>query len=165
MWYALIDGRNSCEASTHLLWGTLDQIANELIDECRDLIDSMTEDMDEDEPEEEYGEDVASLEAFEDCEERTEEMIRNFSFSLSDLSIEVGGLAEGYPALVAAYAEYAEDKPALDEWRLIAHLEESEEVLSELDEELRSLNDGFGTDCEMNFFIPNESEDGPSSGS
>ena len=46
MWYALIDGRSSCVAMTHLAWGTLKDIANDLINECDLLIETMTEGMD-----------------------------------------------------------------------------------------------------------------------
>lgn len=159
MWYALIDERSSCDAFTQLSWGTLEDIANELINECNDLIGNMTMCMDDDEIEEEYGDDIAELEEFENCENYTEEMIRSFYFSISDCSVDVGCLVEGYPALVEAYAEYAEDKCTLDEWRLVPEIEEMDDNISELAEELRLLNDDCGTDCKMKYFIPNDFED------
>ena len=68
MWYSLIDGRSSCIAITHLAWGTLEDIANDLINECNMLIDTMTDGMDEDEIEEEYGDDIAEFKEFEDSD-------------------------------------------------------------------------------------------------
>lgn len=159
MWYSLIDGRSSCTAITHLAWGTLEDIANDLINECNMLIDSMTDGMDEDEIEEEYGDDLAEFKEFEDCKKHTEEMIRSFYFSIGDCTVDVGCLVQGYPELVEAYAEYAEDKWTLNEWRLVPEIEETDEVLFELDEELRSLNDHCGTDCEMKYFVPMDEED------
>ena len=156
MWYSLIDGRSSCVAITHLAWGTLEDIANDIINECYELISNMTIGMDEDEIEEEYGEDIAYFNEFESCEIHTEEMIRMFQFCIGDCTIDVGCLVEGYPALVEAYAEYAEDKWTLDEWRLVPEIEETDDNLFELDEELRALNDIFDEDCELKYFIPNE---------
>ena len=155
MWYSLIDERSSCEAFTQLLWGTLENIANSLINECYELIGNLTMGMDDDEIESEYGSDIAELEEFENCESYSEEMIRSFYFSIGDCSVDVGCLVEGYPALVEAFAEYAEDKWTLDEWRLVPEIEETNENLSELAGELYSLNDDCGTDCEMKYFIPN----------
>ena len=159
MWYSLIDDRSSCVAMTHLAWGTLEDIANDLINECNLLIDSMTEGMDEDEIEEEYGDEIAEFRKFEECDEHTEAMIQAFQFWIGDCTVDVGCLVQGYPALVEAYVEYAEDKLSLDEWRLIPEIEETDENLSELDDELRSLNDGYGTNCEMQYFIPNDFND------
>ena len=159
MWYSLIDGRSSCIAITHLAWGTLEDIANDLINECNMLIDTMTDGMDEDEIEEEYGDDIAEFKEFEDSDTHSEDMIRSFYFSIGDCTVDVGCLVQGYPALVEAYAEYAEDKWTLDEWRLVPEIEETDDNLFELDDELRSLNDNCGTDCEMKYFVPNESDE------
>lgn len=159
MWYSLIDSRSSCIAQTHLAWGTLEDIANDLINECSMLISTMTEDMDEDEIEEEYGDEIANFKEFEDCDNYTEEMIMGFYFRIGDCTVDVGCLVQGYQALVEAYVEYAEDKWTLDEWRLVPEIEETDEVLFELDDELCSLNDDFCTDREMKYFVPNESDE------
>lgn len=159
MWYALIDERSSCDAFTQLFWGDLENIAGELINESYDLIDNMTMGMDDDEIEEEYGDDIAVLEEFENHENYTEEMIRSFYFALSDCTIDVGCLVEGYPAFVDAYVEYAEDKWTLDEWRLVPEIEETDDNISELADELRSVSEGCDTECEMEYFIPNEYEE------
>ena len=159
MYYALVDCRSSCIAMTHLAWGTLEDIANDLINECNELIGSMTDGMDEEEIQEEYGDDIAEFREFEDCDNPTEEMIASFYFSIGDCTVDVGCLVQGYPALVEAFAEYTEDKMTLDEWSLVPEIEETDDVLFELDDELRELNDAFGTDCEMKYFIPKEFED------
>ena len=158
MYYALVDCRSCVIAMTHLAWGSLQEIANQLINECNELIDDMTDGMDEAEIEEEYGDDIVDFREFERCENYTEEMIRSFHFSLSDLSVDVGCLVQGYPALVEAFEEYTDDKMTLDEWCLIPEIDETDDVLFELDDELRNLNDAFGTDCEMKYFIPKEFE-------
>ena len=159
MWYALIDGRSSCVAMTHLAWGTLKDIANDLINECDLLIETMTEGMDEEEIEEEYGDEIAEYREFANCEDHDESMIRSFQFCLGDCTVDVGCLVHGYSELVAAYAEYAEDKWTLDEWRLIPEIEETDENLHDLDDELRLLNDDCGSNITLKYFIPNEFED------
>lgn len=159
MYYALVDCRSSCIAMTHLAWGTLQDIANELINECNELIATMTDGMDEEEIAEEYGDDISEFREFEACDDPSEAMIASFYFCIGDCTVDVGCLVQGYPALVEAFAEYTDDKMTLDEWSLIPEIEETDDVLFELDDELRSLNDAFGTDCEMKYFMPKEFED------
>jgi hypothetical protein len=141
---------------THLAWGTLQDIANDLINECNELIDSMTEGMDEDEIEEEYGDNIAEFREFEKCENLTETMIRSFYFSIGDCTVDVGCLVEGYTALVEAWAEYTEDKMTLDEWCLVPEIDETDDVLFELDDELRSLNDYISDSSVLKYFTEKE---------
>ena len=115
--------------------------------------------MDEEEIEEEYGDEIAEYREFANCEDHDESMIRSFQFCLGDCTVDVGCLVHGYSELVAAYAEYAEDKWTLDEWRLIPEIEETDENLHDLDDELRSLNDDCGSNITLKYFIPNEFED------
>ena len=140
MYYALVDMRSSCIALTALAWGSLNDIASMLISEC-DMLMENTDDMTMEELEEEYYCEFDDYKELVDCEEATFEMIANFSFTLGDCTTEVGCLVEGYSELVKAYKDYASDKMTLDEWRMIPEIEETDENLSELDEELRSLND------------------------
>ena len=54
MRYSLVDEHSSCDAFTQLMWGTLENIANGLINECYELIGNMTIGMDDEEIEELY---------------------------------------------------------------------------------------------------------------
>lgn len=142
MYYALVDSRNSTDAMTYLLWGSLNDIAEKLISDGRDSIEWLTEDMDEDEIDEEYGEDIEEFEEFMDIDEFSEEDIASFALYLADSSTEVACLTNSYVALVKAFEEYTSDKPFLDEWQLIDEIEETDENLKQLDMELQSLTDG-----------------------
>ena len=142
MYYALVDSRNSTDARTYLLWGSLEDIAEKLISDGRESIEWLTEDMDEDEIDEEYGEDISEFEEFTEIEELSEEDVAAFALYLADSSTEVAYLTSSYTALAEAFEEYTKDKPSLDEWQLIDEIEESEENLKCLDMELQSLTDG-----------------------
>ena len=160
MYYALVDMRGTCCATTALAWGDLKQVANMLISECETLIyDTCSLDnVSEEELEEEYYCELDSYRELAECESPTKSMIESFSFVLGDCTIDVGCLVEGYAALVKAYEAYAEDKMTLDEWRLVPEIEETEENLSQLDEELRSLNDDV-SGGEYEFFVEREYDD------
>ena len=82
-------------------------------------------------------------------------MIMNYSFVIDDCTIVVGCLVEGYSELVKAWDEYKSDKWTLDCWSLVPEIEETDETLSQLDDELRSLNEDFDND-EHVFFIEDE---------
>lgn len=153
MYYALLDMRNDCCASTGLIWGeTLRDVANALIATC-DAAMKDTDDMPMEELEEVYYCEFLDYGVLVDCENPTIEMLNDFSFTLSDATIDVGCLVEGYAALVRAFSEYAEDKTALDEWDLVPAIEETEENLTELDDELRRLNTDDLRSDEYRFFL------------
>ena len=84
MYYALVDSRNSTDARTYLLWGSLEDIAEKLISDGRESIEWLTEDMDEDEIDEEYGEDISEFEEFTEIEELSEEDVAAFALYLAD---------------------------------------------------------------------------------
>lgn len=140
MYYALIDERGPCDAQTILAWGSLKQIADTLVEECRMLMEN-TDSMSMEELEEEYYCEFDDYKKLVTCKNPTFEMLYRFSFTLSDCTTDVACLVEGYPALVEAFAEYAEDKTTLDPWRLVPTIEETQENLEKLDCEIRSLND------------------------
>ena len=157
MYYALIDMRSSCVAITALFWGTLQEIADSLIAECQ-LLMKNTEDLSIDKLEEEYYCQFEDYKKLDDCDRPTLSMIDSFSFTLSDCTIDVGCVVEGYSALVKAWEEYKADKWTLECWRLIPEIEETDENLSELDDELRSLNDDYLRDF-YKYFVETDSED------
>ena len=143
MYYALIDSRSDVYAETSLLWGDLQDIASGLIEQCDTLIESM-DDMSMEELEDEYYCEFDSYRELSEKEDVEYDDIYNFSFVLSDLTIEIGCLVESYDELVSAFEEYTEDKITLDEWKLVSEFDETEENLAELDKEIRSLNDDLG---------------------
>lgn len=153
MWYALIDSRSDCVAMTHLVWGELKNIAEQLIKECEDLISALGVDEDEDYY---YFDDYDELKS---CKEPNEDIIRRFSFALSDCTTDVGCLVFGYSALVDAYSKYTEDKSLLNEWKLVPKIEETDDELRMLDAELRALSDNCFGGQNLSFFIKHENVD------
>ena len=151
MYYALVDMRSDCIAMTTLAWGDLQGVAARLIEECELLMEN-TDSMTMEEFEEEYYCEFGDYRALVECEDPTFEMIASFSFTLSDCTIDVGCLVEGYSELVTAFGEYTDDKMTLDEWQLVPEIEETDENLWELDEELRSLNDDQSRE-DYKFFV------------
>ena len=160
MYYALVDMRGTCCATTALAWGDLKQIADTLISECETLIyDTCNLDnLSEEELEEEYYCEFDDYIELAECECPTKGMLESFSFVLGDCTINVGCLVEGYTALVKAFGEYTEDKMTLDMWSLVPEIEETDENLSQLDEELRSLNEDISCG-EYEFFVEKEEDD------
>lgn len=134
--------------------GSLDQIADTILYECKKLIET-TDDLSLDEMEQVYACGFANYKQMLSGSKLTAEWIEHFTFSLCDCTITVGCLAEGYPALVQAFDDYAADKWPLNEWKLVPDLEESEDNLAQLDEEIRDLcTDSNGED--FSFLIPRE---------
>lgn len=157
MYYALVDMRGSCSAQTALAWGRLKDIADFLISECQLLMEN-TDDMSMEELEEEYYCEFDDFKKLSNCTDPSLEMLESFSFTLSDCTIDVGCLVEGYPELVKAFDEYKSDKWTLDCWSMVPEIEETDENLVRLDDELRSLNDDLS--CEdYEFFVENDSEE------
>lgn len=160
MYYALVDMRGSCCATTALAWGELKQIADMLISECKTLIYDICnlDNLSEEELGEEYYCEFGDYKELAECDGPTERMLESFSFVLADCTIKVGCLVEGYAALVEAFEEYAEDKMTLAQWSLISEIEETEENLCRLDDEMRSLNDNLSCD-DYEFFVEKDCED------
>lgn len=160
MYYALIDMRNSCSATTALAWGSLKQVADMLISECEMLIHDTCDldGMSEEELVAQHYCEFDDYKALVECDDPIPASIENFSFTLSDCTIEVGCLVEGYSALVEAWDEYKSDKWTLDSWSMVPEIEETEENLLQLDEELRSLNDDLSRD-DYEFFVEVEDEE------
>ena len=156
MYYALVDMRGTCHAMTTLARGSLKDIADMLISECEMLMET-TDDMSMEELEDEYYCEFDDYRELAECDNPTFKMIQNFSFTLSDCTIDVGCLVNGYTELVKAFDEYVEDKFTLSEWRLVPEIEETEETLTKLDDELRSLNEDLSRE-EYQFFIEREAE-------
>lgn len=154
--YALIDSRSDCEAVTHLAWGNLRNIADSLIEDCESVVQSYLDDMTMEELEAEYYCEFEDYKALKICDAPTEEMLASFTFTLSDCSVNVGCLVEGYQELVKAFSEYTEDKWTLDIWSMAPDIEETEENLQALDDELRSLNDDLDDDRDLQFFVEKE---------
>ena len=144
MYYALLDMRSSCTALTGLVWGeTLKQVTDSILGECEALMEN-TDEMSMEELEDNYYCEFEDYKKLVDYEEPSFEMIKRFSFVLSDCTIDVGCLVAGYATLVKEFEEYTKDKMILDEWRLVPEIEETDVNISALDEEIRSLNeDGF----------------------
>ena len=157
MYYALVDMRGTCDAITSLAWGSLKDIAAMLISECEILMQS-TDDMTMEEFEEEFYCEFEDYKKLVDCDDPTTEMIAGFSFTLSDCTIDVGCLVESYAELVEAFKDYASDKMTLDCWRMVPEIEETEDNLSELDEELRSLNDDLSR-YDYKYFVEADSDE------
>lgn len=157
MYYALIDMRSPCEATTALAWGTLKEIADTLVAECRQLMEN-TDDLPIEELEQEYHCEFDDYKRIEDCGDPAPSMIESFSFTLNDCTIDVGCFVEGYPALVSAWDEYKAGKWTLECWCMVPDIEETEENLSQLDDELRSMNDDLSRD-DYEFFVESESEE------
>lgn len=145
MYYALIDMRSDCEATTALARGSLKEISDSLIYESKLIFESFGN-LQLEEFEEEYYCEFDDYKSLSTCDDPTEEMIKSFSFTLDDCTISVGCLVEGYSELVKAWDVYKSDKWSLDCWSLVPEIEETEENLSQLDEEMRSLNDDFCND-------------------
>lgn len=57
--------------------------------------------------------------------------------------------------MVKVWDEYKADKESLAYWNMVPEIEETEENLSRLDNELRSLNDNF-MQKNYEFFVENE---------
>lgn len=153
IFYALIDSRSDCTAETHLAWGDLQAITDALIEECDLIINSFLDDMTMEDLEAEYYCEFEDYKALKDCDSPTEEMIASFTFTLSDCSVNVGCLVEGYQELVKAFSEYTKDKWTLDIWSMVPDIEETEENLQALDDELRSLNEDLDDDRDLQFFV------------
>lgn len=156
MYYALIDTRSSCVAMTTLAWGTLKEIADTLLSECQQLMEN-TDDMSMEELEEEYYCEFGDYKEFEDYDAPSISKLESFSFTLSDCTIDVGCVVEGYPALVKAWEEYKADKWTLECWSMVPEIEETDENLSQLDDELRSLNDDLSRE-DYEFFVKSDCE-------
>lgn len=157
MYYALIDMRASCSAQTTLAWGSLKDIADYLLSECQLLIQN-TDDMSMEELEEEYYCEFDNFKKLSEYDDPSFEMVASFSFTLSDCTIDVGRLVEGYPELVKAFDEYKTDKWTLDCWSMVPEIEETDENLAQLDDELRSLNDDLSRE-DYEFFVEADCEE------
>ena len=157
MYYALVDMRSSCVAMTALAWGSLAEIADMLISEC-DMLRESTDGTSLEALEDEYYCEFDDYKELAECDDPVFKMIENFSFTLGDCTIDVGCLVEGYSELVKAFDEYVEDKITLCCWRLVPEIEETEENLSRLDEELRSLNEDLSRE-DYEYFVAREEED------
>lgn len=154
MYYALIDMRSSSGATTALAWGSMKDIADSLIYESNLIIENY-DNLPIDVLESEYYCEFDNYNVLLDCDNPTKEMIESYSFMLDDSTIVVGCIANGYSELVKAWDEYKADKWSLDCWSLVPEIEETDDAISQLDDEMRSLNDDYANDT-YDFFIEKE---------
>lgn len=128
MWYALLDMKNDVDSMTWLLTGTLQDIADAIIEQCE------YNNPEEDGPFdfEQLDEDGDYYEADDYCALKeadviTPDLLKDFSFCLNDAEITLHCLAEGYPAFKEAFENYHGANFWLEEIYLPDHLEPDEE--------------------------------------
>lgn len=107
MWYALLDFRSDTNSGTILLCGTLESIAREVIRQCDwfDPEDRGKLDFDALDEEEWYYE-ADDYIALVEAEKITPELLKDFSFTLSDVMLDISCLSEGYNAFREAFQHY-----------------------------------------------------------
>lgn len=141
MYYAIIDTRSDVTAATFFTSGAdLRSLASKIIAECKKTLDEDYEDMSLDEIEEEY-EDAYFDEyrALKRKRKITTDTLDGFTFSISDLSIEVAAVCDGYSSLVSAFDEYVKDKAFLSQWKMVSNCAETDEELAAMNDELLAL--------------------------
>lgn len=138
MFYALLNSYSDCETVTSIAWGkTLKEIADQIIYECKNIIDSFGDPIEE--LEDEYYCCIDLYKKLVYYQTPTFEMIKEFSFTISDCSVDVVGLVEEYSKLVEVFEEFSEGKYPLEEWSLPSKIDESGDDISKLNDELTSI--------------------------
>lgn len=97
MWYALLDIRNEVNGMTWLAYGTLKDIANEVIEQCWNCDPEARGSLDFEALDEEgfYYEEDDYLALYE-ADTITPDLLQGFSFTLSGACVSVYCLAQGY---------------------------------------------------------------------
>ena len=107
MWYALMDMSGECDSMTWLLCGSLQDIAEGLLEQCRYCDPSGGDDPDFDALAEDgeafFADDYIAL---SQAQTVTADLMEHFSFELGGSTIEIHCLAEGYQDFRKAFEEY-----------------------------------------------------------
>lgn len=129
MWYALIDLHSDTNAATWLAYGTLQDIADVVIEQCINCEPDGNDTLDIDAIEEDgwhcYSDDYLML---KEADTITPDLLQQFTFELSDCDVQVKCLAEGYAAFKTAFEAYEGRNLCLGELQLPNHVAEDEEV-------------------------------------
>ena len=128
MWYALIDIHCDTNAATWLVYGTLQDISEEVLKQCRNCDPDGNDVLDFEALDEEafyYDED--DYLALSESEVVVPELLHGFRFCLSDAEVSVHCLAEGYAAFRQAFAQYDGRNRCLAEISLPAFVPPEEE--------------------------------------
>ena len=128
MWYAILDIHNEVVGMTWLLYGSLQEIADSVIEQCHncDPTGNCVLDFDAIEEEGFYCE-ADAFHELNDAETITPDLLKDFYFTLSGADVSVHCLAEGYDAFRQAFAEYDGRNSYLEELRLSDTLPPEEE--------------------------------------
>lgn len=131
MWYALIDGSSSDSALTWLAYGSLQDIANTVLELCKNCDPDGTltfdaEAIEDFEDDEWYGSTDSYRELME-ADEITPDLLQDFSFVFGDNDIQVHCLADGYAAFKKAFENYDGNNDQLYELVLPDELSAEEE--------------------------------------
>lgn len=155
MYYAIVDSRSDVTAATYLLWGeTWNDVAKKLTRSCKQLMDEEYEDMSLDEIEEEYEEAVLDdYRALRRKRKVAADHVRGFYFEIGDMVVEVSAVCEDYESLKRAFAAYVSDKPELAGWKMAEQCEETDDVLSAMNDELLSLCDSAPFMESLSYFV------------
>lgn len=139
MVYALVKYSNSCEAMLGLVFGTLAEIKNTLVDNDSFLLSDICEGMDRESIEKEN--EVDDYYALFECDEPEWDLIANYDVSISDCETSVIVLSENYEDIRDAFKEYAEER--FIDFELPEMIEEVPEVLDRIDSELRGIGSSY----------------------
>jgi len=141
MYYALIESSADDYYMVQLAWGSLEKIANAILDECELIVDGMWG-MSLEEIENEYSSYLDEYKLLKNGIEFKEEFLQEFSFDISGMTVSVSFVTNGYEKFYQSYNAFRKHSYSFKDIELVSDLEETEENLRQLDNEFRSLSYG-----------------------
>lgn len=139
MWYALVEISSDYHMENRLFFGEeMETVAKKLEESCDLAMQFDLEEMTMDEIDGYYTEGYDDYEAL--SEAPSAELIASFQFQCNDAVVKVLCLTDSYGALVQAFGGCAKGK--LRGWQLVSDLEETDWMLTKLDQELKALSTG-----------------------
>jgi len=139
MIYALIDTRADDFFMTKLVWGDVQQVANDVFKSCDWIFESLPN-MSMEDIENEYD---CSLDAYRVLSKFTTlPVIQSFSMYVEDMEVIVAFAVEGYDAFYQAFNQYKDRREAFENIDLIPIMDETEDNLQQLNAEFRSISSG-----------------------
>lgn len=129
MWYAILDLRSDVTGVSWLAYGTLRDIADAVLEQCVNCDPEGREVLDFDAISREgFYYEADAYTALCDTDVVTPDLLKGFSFCISDASVTVHCLAEGYAAFRLAFDGYRGRNGSLSDLRLPETLAAEEEL-------------------------------------
>lgn len=160
MWCTFIDERSDDSASTGLLWGSLDQIAAEIINLCELVVSGFTDGLSIKQVskllaagELDYEEEDCSFEQYyklKACKSITKDELSFFSFGIVDWTEDTWEVVDTYDKLAEEFSEYSKDKEILSRWEMTPNIDDDTVDWAKINDELRLLSD-YGFDLSRRF--------------